>query len=111
ILFTLAFTGWLSIGFLFALAMMEGIIHAAYQPIRLSIIPNLVRKKDLVAAAAFTAVVFNVARFVGPAIGGVVMTFWGPEYSFLFNGISYGLIVLAWLFIHLPPKEHNGEKE
>lgn len=110
ILFSLTFGGWLSITSLFILAMLEGIIHAAYQPIRLSIIPNLVGKKDLVSAAAFTAVVFNVARFAGPAIGGAVITFWGAEYAFLCNGISYGLIVFAWAFIHLPPREERGEK-
>lgn len=107
ILFALAFTGRLTIGSLFVLAMAEGIIHAGYQPIRLSIIPNLVRKKDLVSAAAFTAVVFNVARFVGPAIAGVVMTFYGPAYAILFNGVSYGLIVFAWMFIKLPPRRER----
>lgn len=109
VLFFLAVFGLLNIALLFSLALVEGIVHAAYQPIRLSIIPNLVPRRDLVAAAAFTAVVFNVARFVGPALAGVVMAIAGPAWPILFNGISYGLIVIAWLFIHLPPKEEmNG---
>ena len=106
-LFVLAWTGTLNIGWLFVLAMGEGIIHGGYQPIRLSIIPNLVRKKDLVSAAAFTAVVFNIARFLGPALAGVVMTLWGPEYAILCNAVSYALIVFAWFFIHLPPREER----
>src|SRR5690554_1461737 len=37
VLFGLFVMGWLGIGLLFVLALAEGIIHAAYQPIRLSI--------------------------------------------------------------------------
>lgn len=97
----------LSIALLFALTLFEGTIHAAYQPIRLALIPNLVRKQDLVAATAFTAVTFNVARFAGPAIGGVVMTLWSPAWAVLFNASSFLLITLAWIFIRLPPQIEN----
>ena len=104
-LFFLAWFDMLSIGLLFGLALVEGIIQAAYQPIRLSIIPNLVRKKDLVAAAAFTAVAFNVARFAGPAVAGIVIEVLSPAMAILFNALSYMLIVAAWFFIRLPARE------
>lgn len=104
-LFFLAWFDMLSIGLLFGLALVEGIIQAAYQPIRLSIIPNLVRKKDLVAAAAFTAVAFNVARFAGPAVAGIVIEVFSPAMAILFNALSYMLIVAAWFFIRLPARE------
>jgi MFS family permease len=94
----------LSIGLLFTLTLIEGIVQAAYQPVRLSLIPNLVRKTDLVAAAAFTAVTFNVARFVGPAIGGFVIALYSPAWAVLFNALSYLLIVVAWRFIRIPPR-------
>ena len=104
-LFFLAWFDMLSIGLLFGLALVEGVIQAAYQPIRLSIIPNLVRKKDLVAAAAFTAVAFNVARFAGPAVAGIVIEVLSPAMAILFNALSYMLIVAAWFFIRLPARE------
>lgn len=105
VLFFLAWLDLLSIGLLFSLSLVEGIIHAAYQPIRLSIIPNLVRKQDLVSAAAFTAVAFNVARFVGPALAGVVMAISSPAMAILFNAVSYLLIVFAWYFIRVPVRD------
>lgn len=108
LLFLLVYLGHLNIAWLFGLTLLEGILQAAYQPIRLSIVPNLVRKKDLVTAAAFTAVVFNVARFAGPAIGGVVMVLYSPAFAILFNGLSYGLILFAWQYIHLPPQEKKA---
>jgi MFS family permease len=94
----------LTIGLLFGLTLFEGMIQAAYQPIRLALIPNLVRRADLVAAAAFTAVSFNVARFAGPAIAGVVITLWSPAWAVLFNACSYLLIILAWAFINIPER-------
>jgi predicted MFS family arabinose efflux permease len=108
LLFTAIRFDVLTIGLLFALTLIEGIIQAAYQPVRLALIPNMVRKQDLVSAAAFTAVTFNVARFVGPAIAGVVFTYSGPDWMVLFNALTYGLLTVAWFSIHLPPQA--GEK-
>ncbi len=93
----------LTIGWLFWLALAEGMIQAAYQPVRLSLVPNLVRKQDLVAATAFTAVTFNVARFVGPAIAGFVISFYSAAWAVLFNALSYLIIVICWFFIDIPP--------
>ena len=100
----------ISITWLFSLTLAEGIIQAAYQPVRLSLIPNLVRKQDLVSAAAFTAVTFNVARFVGPAIGGFVITFYSAAWAVLFNAFSYLLIIIAWKFIRIPPRADEAPK-
>jgi len=109
VLFFLAWLDLLTIGLLFCLALAEGVLQAAYQPIRLSIIPNLVKKEDLVSAAAFTAVAFNVARFVGPALAGVVMTLSSPAMAILFNAVSYLLIVIAWCFIKVPLRVKRTE--
>lgn len=95
--------GWLTMGWLFSLTLLEGSLQAAHQPVRLALIPSLVRRSDLVAAAAFTAVTFNVARFLGPAIAGVVIAWSSPAWAILFNGFSYLFIISAWWFIELPP--------
>ncbi len=106
-LFTAIRLDLLSTGLLFGLTLSEGIIQAAYQPVRLALVPNLVRKQDLISAAAFTAVTFNVARFVGPAIAGVVFTYSGPDWMVLFNAFTYGLLTLAWFFIRFPPQTED----
>jgi MFS family permease len=97
----------LSIALLFGLTLAEGCIHAAYQPVRLSLIPSLVRKEDLISAAAFTAVTFNVARFVGPAVAGIVIEVSSAGWAILFNAVSYLFIIGAWLFICIPPREQS----
>jgi MFS family permease len=108
VLFFVVVSGNLTIGLLFGLTLVEGIIQAAYQPVRLSLIPSLVRKQDLMSAVAFTAVTFNVARFVGPAIAGVVIVLSSPAWAILFNAFSYLLIIAAWFFINLPPRIESG---
>jgi predicted MFS family arabinose efflux permease len=110
LLFIAVLADILSIGLLFGLTLAEGIIQAAYQPVRLSLIPNLVRKEDLIPAAAFTAVTFNVARFIGPAIAGLVIALSSPSWAILFNAFSYLLIIMAWFFIRLPPRNESGQR-
>ena len=99
---------WLTMPWLFALTLLEGSLQAAYQPVRLALIPNLVQKADLLAAAAFTAVTFNVARFLGPAIGGAVILWWSPAWAILFNGFSYLSIIAAWCYIAVPKAEPSS---
>lgn len=102
LLFGLTVMGQLTTGLLFGLVLAEGVIQAAYQPIRLALIPNLVRRQDMMTAASFNAVVFNVARFLGPALAGLVMALSGPALAILINGLTYGMVLTAWFFIRLP---------
>ena len=111
ILFALVSAGLMNVELLFIFALLDGILQAAHQPVRLSIIPNLVKKKDLIAASSFTAVVFNVARFVGPAIAGVVISLYGAGVAILSNGISYLFILLAWQYIKIPKRERVQAKQ
>ena len=53
----------------------------------------------LPAAVALNSLGFNIARTVGPAIGGIVVAAAGAQAAFLLNALSYiGLIVvlLTW---------------
>ena len=54
---------------------------------------------ELPAAVALNSIGFNIARSVGPAIGGVIVALLGSQAAFLINTLSYlGLIVvlLRW---------------
>lgn len=101
-LFMLIIFDQISIKTLFVFALLDGILQATHQPIRMAIIPNLVERKDIVSASSFTAVVFNVARLLGPALAGVVISFFGTSVAVLCNTVSYIPILMAWLYIKLP---------
>ena len=102
LLFLLIIFDLISIEVLFLFALFDGILQAIHQPIRLAIIPNLVERKDIVSASSFTAVVFNVARLLGPVLAGIVISLYGTAIAVLCNTVTYIPILMAWLFIKLP---------
>src|SRR5579884_1425684 len=63
-----------------------------------AIVPELVPKVELPAAIALNSVGFNLARAVGPALGGMVVAAVGAGAAFILNAVSFVgvLIVLFW---------------
>jgi predicted MFS family arabinose efflux permease len=58
-----------------------------------------VEKKDLQNAIALNSIQFNLARVVGPALGGIALTKLGAAWCFSLNGISYVAVVITLLMI------------
>lgn len=48
---------------------------------------------------------FNAARLIGPAIGGLLIAKVGEGYCFLIDGISYIAVIIAWLAMKIQPKK------
>jgi predicted MFS family arabinose efflux permease len=82
-------TGLISIHILFALVMLLGINQSMAQPARLALIPTLVDREGLPSALAINSIVFNAARFVGPAIAGVLIARVGIAAAFAANAVTY----------------------
>jgi MFS family permease len=59
---------------LLTLALLFGAVTAAHTPIRLALLPRLVERDALPSAIGYSAMVFNSARIVGPAIGAWLLT-------------------------------------
>ncbi|MGE3936127.1 MAG: MFS transporter [Rhodospirillaceae bacterium] len=92
---TLAVTGTIDIWSLFALTLANGLVTAVNTGVRLTMVPNLVAREHLTAAVALDATLFNLARFVGPAIAGVIILKLGVSAAFVFNALSF----TAFLFV------------
>jgi MFS family permease len=54
-----------------------------------AMVPDLVPRGMVASAVALNSVAFNVARAVGPALGGLVVAVWGPGAAFGLNALSY----------------------
>ena len=91
----LTVTGLIGVEILVALTALHGIIVAFNQPSRLALVPSLVNREDLPTAVAINAVVFSVARFVGPAIAGVLILYAGVAAVFAANAASFLFLLLA----------------
>lgn len=101
----LTLTGTIHISHIVALSLFQGVINAIDAPTRQAFVPEIVeRKENLINAIALNSSMFNGARLVGPAIGGVLLASVGAGYCFLIDGISYLAVLAALLAMRLHPK-------
>lgn len=104
-LYILTAQGLITIELLFALTFLLGAVSGFNQPARQSLVPSLVRREDLTSAVALNSIVFNVARFIGPAVAGVVIAGYGLAPAFAINAISFLCVIVALMCLRLPPEK------
>jgi predicted MFS family arabinose efflux permease len=82
-------TGAITIHILVTLVLLLGCASAIGQPARLALIPNLVDRASLPSAVAINSIIFNLARFIGPAIAGLLIAEISIAAAFAANAVSY----------------------
>lgn len=97
----LAISGHLTLTCVYLLAGVMGVATAVDNPTRQSFLIELVGRERLPAAVGLNSATFNVARMVGPAIGGALITLVGAGPAFLVNAASF-LAVIGSLAIMRP---------
>jgi MFS family permease len=80
---------------LLVFAFLVGIATALNVPAWQAITQELVPREQLSAAATLGAVGFNIARAVGPAVGGLLVAAIGPGPVFLLNAASFLAVITA----------------
>jgi MFS family permease len=102
VLAALSFSGLITVEELFGLIFALGFVNAFNQPARLALIPSLVDSATLPSAVAINSLIFNLARFIGPAIAGIVIAASGVGLAFVLNACSYVVFSLMLARVHLP---------
>ena len=91
---------------LLALTFCIGMGAAANFPAFGATTPELVRREDLVQAIVLNAMGFNLARAIGPAVGGLVLGWAGAEVAFGLNALCFLVLIVALLlWKRIPPEE------
>lgn len=80
---------------LLSLAFLLGIGSAVSNPVWQAITPEIVPTEDLPAALSLTGVSINIARAIGPSLGGLVVAALGPWAVFVLNAGSFLAIFFA----------------
>ncbi len=95
---------------IWCLSFTVGLAQSFGGPAYSALIPTLVRKEDLQNAIALNSIQFNLARVLGPALGGIALVKLGAKWCFTLNGISYLAVIVSLLMIrpHFVP-EKTGE--
>ncbi len=100
ILAGLVATGVVRVWHIWCLSFTVGVAQSFGGPAYSALIPSLVKKEDLQNAIALNSIQFNLARVVGPALGGIALAKLGAQWCFTLNGISYLAVIFTLLMIH-----------
>jgi MFS family permease len=110
--FVLAFLLWtntVKIWHIFLLSFLTGSAQSFSGPAYASLLPLLVKREDVPNAIAMNSMQFNLARVIGPVLGGLALTAWGASACFALNGLSFVAVIIAYMMIRTPIIRGSGE--
>jgi len=83
------------------LSFIVGTAQSFGGPAYSALVPTLVEKEDLPNAIALNSIQFNLARSIGPVLGGITLAKFGPTWCFSLNGVSYIAVIISLLLLHM----------
>jgi predicted MFS family arabinose efflux permease len=102
---------WMTPALLLALIFLLGLGGAFSAPAWQTVVPQLVPRRELASAVALNSAGFNLARAIGPALGGLIVAAAGPAPVFALNAASF-LGIIAVIYRWRPsPHEHSAPTE
>ncbi|MDQ6644928.1 MAG: MFS transporter, partial [Chloroflexota bacterium] len=118
VLWILVATGEVRLWHVLVLATLLGLTNSIDMPTRQAFVVEMVGREDLPNAIALNSSLFNMARIVGPGIGGLIIAWAGVAPLFLLNAISFipvligmALIDLRGLYAHSKRVEVKAPKQ
>jgi predicted MFS family arabinose efflux permease len=107
----LFYTHTVQVWHIFVLSFLVGCGQSFGGPAYSALLPTLVEGKDLSNAIAMNSIQFNLARVLGPMLGGLAYTALGATWCFSLNGISYLAVIVSLFMIHVkfvPPTSRES---
>jgi MFS family permease len=98
VLAILFFTHAVKVWHILTLSFVVGLGQSFGGPAYSALLPTLVAAEDLANAVSMNSIQFNLARIIGPTIGGLAYTALGATWCFSLNGISYIAVIIS-LFV------------
>jgi predicted MFS family arabinose efflux permease len=92
-------TGLKGVWPILTLSFIVGTAQSFGGPAYLSLVPSLVKPEDLQNAIGLNSIQFNVARVIGPMLGGLALTKLGAAWCFTLNGFSFIAAIVSLLII------------
>jgi MFS family permease len=97
----------LSIGQLYAVALVTGVFNVFYEVAYQSYLPSLVERRDLLEANQKLEVSHSASHTIGPGIGGVIIQWVGPAWAMLSGVIA---LVISTVALFLIRKREPGRR-
>jgi MFS family permease len=100
----------MTIHLLTALAMLTGVIRAFNVPARSALVSNLVERQYLASAIGINSASFHGGNFIGPLIGGLLISNFGISLAFLAYAAGEFIAATSFLALKLgAAKVHAGK--
>jgi MFS family permease len=96
-LVALTATGAVELWMVYALVLARGLGKAGDNPVRQSFVMEVVGREHVAAAVSLNSAVVSTARFVGPAVGGAVISFAGVTPCFVVSSVALTVALGALL--------------
>ncbi len=85
------------------LVLFLGMVNSLNQTARHSLINNIVPREDLMNAIALNSSLANLAKILGPSLGGVLIGVIGIAGCLLVNAVSFFAIIVTLVVMEIPP--------
>jgi len=95
-------TGFVQVWQILTLSFIVGTAQSFGGPAYQALIPSLVKPEDLPNAIALNSIQFNLARVIGPMLGGLALTGLGAAWCFGLNGLSFVAVIISLMIIRPP---------
>ena len=106
----LAWSGLAAAWVVIVFALALGVTSAVSIPPQQALLASLVEPDELPTAVALNSMTYNIARAAGPVAGAASVEYLGIPASFLLNGASYLVFVMALLAIR-PRTQETAARE
>ena len=100
-------SGEITIGWIWGLTLVAGVVGALMFPSWQAMVPDLVPRESLLNAIALSSAQFNAARLVGPMLGAVVLAAFGVTEVFYANAVSFLFVIWALAVIRPHQVRHD----
>ncbi|MRG87158.1 MFS transporter [Salinibacillus xinjiangensis] len=103
----------LSIWGIYIGALLVGVLTQIYNTSQFASIPKLVKKKDLQLVNSINTGIFQTAVFIGPGLGGIIISVFNPGLGMIINSFSFlvGFFVVLSLDIYYSIEEKEAKRE
>jgi MFS family permease len=95
----LLLTGVMTLPLMFCFALAFGVANAFDAPARQAFVSDMVSIGDASNAVALNSASFNMARLLGPAVGGLLIVAVGSGWVFVVNAVTFLAMMVALLLI------------
>ncbi|HEU4841085.1 MAG TPA: MFS transporter, partial [Ilumatobacteraceae bacterium] len=102
-----------SVGVIWGLTFVLGVLNAFENPARRGLVTELVEPHDIANAVSLNTAVMTGSRIFGPALGAFLVELIGSGWCFVLNGVSFAAVLVSLLLLdrdelHTPPLAPRG---